>query len=47
MKNIYETPQIDIVVFDSNDQTNATATTSAVIGTNTKKFKYNEIEEID
>lgn len=46
MKNKYETPQVDIVVFKSADVTNVVIT-STVIGSNTKKFKYNEIEEID
>jgi hypothetical protein len=46
VKNKYETPKVDIVVFKSSDVTNVVIT-SAVIGAGTTKFKYNEIEEIN
>lgn len=46
MKGLYETPEIEIVVFDLEDKTNAVATTSANLNNYNKIFKYTEIEEI-
>ena len=47
MKSIYETPQIDIVVFDMKDRINTVVTTSANLNNFNRKFKYTEVEEIE